>query len=767
MSPATSIDSVHEKSPQRPRHDPFAAPHISVTTSASMPALGTSTTSFTQQSLMPSVPFIPRSFFEDGSAAPLTWNRLVMNMKQAIDRYREAIDNGDRCEFVPRAEDISDHLRLLLAAGSGTTDNHSGNPSLISTNKLLYPHFRDMMSKFSKLVISSHIAAADWPTAEAYSKCLTEADGVLQGVFSYVEIARQQRGEDIPRLLPGFVIGSITGGSWQNNGLGSRDPIGSNFLDDDETSVEPSAILDSNLLERLDDLKRMLTSSIRKLDEQLLINDKIVTPYRHELIGNGVCSAAGRVVEMFKPWVATVESINLSMLGTSFQNPQLVDFSQQKQTLYDNISDLVVGSQAVTGPLGDEWAEVRGEALEERLATVRKCARQLETNCSHVGFSLQLLGEQVAMAAKDGIPSREEPTRDPRRVESMPYEPRHQRTESRANAANLRPGGLVALGQSQSFSEGVDPAQENYRKGEYSKVKKFFGEEPTPPGVSARTGDETPDFLKLEHEDEIVYDTKIVPQQLRGGSLTALVEQLTRHDKLDSGFNNTFLLTYRSFTTAKELFEMLVQRFRIQPPYGLASDDYDTWRDRKQKPIRFRVVNILKSWFDNYWMEENDETSKQLLRDVFKFAQDSVKTTETPGSGPLMTVLEQRLRGQDTNSKRLVLTVNSATPTPIMPKNMKKLKFLDIDVTEFARQLTIIESKMYGKIKPTECLNKTWQKKLAEGEAEPAPCVKALILHSNQLTNWVAEMILTQMDVKKRVVVIKHFVSVADVSWIW
>jgi len=32
------------------------------------------------------------------------------------------------------------------------------------------------------------------------------------------------------------------------------------------------------------------------------------------------------------------------------------------------------------------------------------------------------------------------------------------------------------------------------------------------------------------------------------------------------------------------------------------------------------------------------------------------------------------------------------------------------------------------------------------------------------LTNWVAEMILTQSDVKKRVVVIKHFVSVADVS---
>jgi len=127
-----------------------------------------------------------------------------------------------------------------------------------------------------------------------------------------------------------------------------------------------------------------------------------------------------------------------------------------------------------------------------------------------------------------------------------------------------------------------------------------------------------------------------------------------------------------------------------------------------------------------------------------------------------MTAIEQRMRGQDATSKRLVLTLNAQAPAPVIPKNMKKLKFLDIDALEFARQLTIIESRLYGKIRPTEVLNKTWQKKLAEGEPDPASNVKALILHSNQLTNWVAQMILTQADVKRRVVVIKHFVTIAD-----
>jgi son of sevenless-like protein len=129
-----------------------------------------------------------------------------------------------------------------------------------------------------------------------------------------------------------------------------------------------------------------------------------------------------------------------------------------------------------------------------------------------------------------------------------------------------------------------------------------------------------------------------------------------------------------------------------------------------------------------------------------------------------MQVLDQRLNGKEVGAKRMIQTVNQNNPPPIMPKNMKKLKLLDIDVTEFARQLTIIESRLYAKIKPTECLNQTWSKKVPEGEPEPAPNVKALILHSNQMTNWVAEMILQQGDVRRRVVVIKHFIAVADVS---
>lgn len=679
-------------------------------------------------------------------------------MRRSVEAYRQAINNADRPEYVRKAEDISDHLRMLLAAASSTTDNHSGNPSIISTNKALYPHFRDMMSRFSKLVLSSHIAAADWPAADSYSKCLQEAEGVLHGVYGFVEVARSQRGEDITRLTPGFVQGSYNGGSWQNNGLGVKDSmLAASFVDQDEFDpyAEPTTKLDSGLLERLDDLKRVIVASIRQLEEHLVVTEKLIAPYRHKEIGNAVCVSGGKVIDYFRPWMSTLESIDLSPLNSTIPNPQIFEFQCQKQRLYDLVMHLMVTCQAVAAPLGDEWAEDRGEPLEDRLIGVGKVLRQLETCASQINFSLQLLLDSLAREASM------------QQFRNAQVEIGYRRAKVSSNHQTSAPSSqerqVRALYAEQAYPDGVDPLNDPYHRKDRSKVEKFFGELPAPllPG---RGSEETPQFLMLDHEGEISYDTKVDPPQLRGGTLTALVEQLTRHDRLDAPFNNTFLLTYRSFTSASELFEMLVKRFSIQPPRGISEDDYKTWVEKKQKLIRFRVVNILKSWFDNYWMENNDAESNELLRRVYSFAKDSIATTQTPGSGPLMTSVEQRLRGHDTSTKVMVPTLNTPIPPPIMPKNMKKLKFLDIDATEFARQLTIIESRLYGKIKPTECLNKTWQRKVAPDEPEPAANVKALILHSNQLTNWVAEMILTQSDVKKRVIVIKHFVAVADVS---
>ncbi|KAF2667040.1 guanine-nucleotide dissociation stimulator CDC25 [Microthyrium microscopicum] len=692
---------------------------------------GLSTTSFTGVSGGPTYSAMPRQLFDDGHVLPLTWNKLLEDLRSAVDRFRYTVDNNQRSEIVRRAEDISDHLRLLLSAGSGTTDNHSGNPSIISSNKALYPIFRETMSRFSKLVLSSHIAAADYPPLDAHAKCLKEAEGMMNAVYGFVDVARKQRGEDIPRVIPGFVTGSNVGGAWRNNALASLDtPPALPFSDQDDYDVvaEPNARLDSKLVDRLEDLQSLISQSCKKLDEQLVLNDKLITPLRHKLIGDTVCKSCVKVLEIYRPFISTMESINLSPLSVDLTDPQIKEYNLQKQMVYNLTMDLMITCQSVASPLADEWAEAKRESLEDRMKQVSAVLKDMDMATNNVMGSVRMMA--------DMMPMEDMMTKDDRK--------------------RLQPRDRAISNSSQKVLDDGMPL-EAVRSGGTSKLERIFGELPAP----LQTQD-VPEFLRLDHEGEITYDMKVNPPQLRGGTLTGLIEQLTRHDRHNSDFNNTFLLTYKSFTNAEELFGMLVKRWSIQPPYGIAPDDYQTWVDQKQKPIQFRVVNILKTWLDTYWMEPDCEESRHLLQRMSEFAKNHVSTTNTPGAAPLITAIEQRMKGEQ-QVKRLVLTLNTQTPTPILPRNMRRLKFLDIDPIEFARQLTIIESRLYGKIRPIECLNKTWNKTDPnESGPHPAANLKQVILHSNQLTSWVAQMILTQADVKKRCIVIKHFVAIAD-----
>ncbi|KEY80976.1 cell division control protein Cdc25 [Aspergillus fumigatus] len=512
VSPATSLDSLHPpsatKSINEGKISHQSSRDLQKTTTAGSNA--SAAIHFHRPSVSSQA---PSRFVDDGLTAPVTWPMLVDNMRHAIEVYRQTLLNGDRSEYVRKAEDISDHLRMLLAAGSDTTDNHSGNPSIISQNKPLYPHFREMMSKFSKLVLSSHVAAADWPGPDSVNKCLHEADGVMQGVYGYVEVARQQRGENIRRIVPGFVVGSSSGGGWQNNGVSLDDSAPTSFLDQDgaDSRVEPSVPLDSSLLDHIDILRRSFVGTIRRLEERLTLNQKQIVTYAEQReISDSVVAAAIKVVEQFRPWISAIESINLAPLGTSFQNPQLVDFSLQKQRAYDAIADFVISCQAVSAPLGDEWAELRGDSLEDRLNAVRSIARQLENFVSQIGFSLSLLLEQ--------IPEPSTTFRSESRLEGdkEAYKGIHSRGDSLARIPT------ETIGIPSSYS--VDLPSEKVRRN-MDKAQRFFGQAPPvaitrePIREPVREPEETPWFLKMDHEGEVFYDTKADVPTLKCGTL--------------------------------------------------------------------------------------------------------------------------------------------------------------------------------------------------------------------------------------------------------
>lgn len=92
-----------------------------------------------------------------------------------------------------------------------------------------------------------------------------------------------------------------------------------------------------------------------------------------------------------------------------------------------------------------------------------------------------------------------------------------------------------------------------------SEQRKIVEEDPTSPNLTQdtrfirATQDTTP---SVEHN--IVYNDK---DQIKGGTLDALVERLTSPNNMDLTFTQTFLLTFKTFTTAEEFFDKLMRRY--------------------------------------------------------------------------------------------------------------------------------------------------------------------------------------------------------------
>ena len=276
---------------------------------------------------------------------------------------------------------------------------------------------------------------------------------------------------------------------------------------------------------------------------------------------------------------------------------------------------------------------------------------------------------------------------------------------------------------------------------------------------------------------EILVPEKQVPEdltfnkdgQITGGTLPALVERLTVHDSTpDAVFVATFYLTFRLFTTPKEFAQSLVDRFDSVGDGSAGA-----------APVRLRVYNVFKGWLESHWRKTVDD---EALETITSFAGSKLKAI-LPAAGKRLEELTEKVSSTDgLLVPRLVSSIGKATtattqytlpetpiPTPAVTRNQLSLlrsaltggpnpTVLDFDPSELARQLTLKESKMFCSILPEELLAQEWTKK----RGSLATNVLAMSSLSTDLANLVAETILDATDPKRRAVLIKHWIKVAD-----
>ncbi|KYQ92815.1 Ras guanine nucleotide exchange factor [Tieghemostelium lacteum] len=107
--------------------------------------------------------------------------------------------------------------------------------------------------------------------------------------------------------------------------------------------------------------------------------------------------------------------------------------------------------------------------------------------------------------------------------------------------------------------------------------------------------------------------------------------------------------------------------------------------------------------------------------------------------------------------KELFFFVNIETP---VLKSVHSKQFLDYNAQDIAKQLALMEFKMFQQIKMKEIYFKSWTS--PKTKYDTSPNVMKLITNSNRIANWVATEIVTTPHPKKRVEVLKRMISIAE-----
>ncbi len=305
--------------------------------------------------------------------------------------------------------------------------------------------------------------------------------------------------------------------------------------------------------------------------------------------------------------------------------------------------------------------------------------------------------------------------------------------------------------------------------------KLLRGQLPATPSAPAEFADAV-----YDPRDLLVNDS----QQVIAASLDVMAIKLAPHTTTtDRAFAVAFLLTFRLFTTPANFVEALVNRWNAQPGSAwpvVEKQDFET----NLPFMRVRVARCIKMWLDQFWIPETDDEIlpqlQQLLDqplppDADVSLRAIVGNTRNVVHGEVMRARRGGARPMDrtkpaphlyqTNMRDGQLPAPTGDiPAPIVKRTITSrlgttdgvAPVTDIEPLEVARQLTLMEARLFNSVPARELVE------LGKSGAK-ADHVKAISTFSTATTGWVSESILNEQDQKKRATLVKYYIKLADV----
>jgi son of sevenless-like protein len=82
------------------------------------------------------------------------------------------------------------------------------------------------------------------------------------------------------------------------------------------------------------------------------------------------------------------------------------------------------------------------------------------------------------------------------------------------------------------------------------------------------------------------------------------------------------LTTFRTFTTADVVFDMLTSLYRMELPSGLGQAEIREWRERRLDAIQKRVLTVLTMWLEDQGLLDQEPHIAQRLTDFLALIVD-------------------------------------------------------------------------------------------------------------------------------------------------
>ncbi|XP_059162267.1 son of sevenless homolog 2-like [Physella acuta] len=252
---------------------------------------------------------------------------------------------------------------------------------------------------------------------------------------------------------------------------------------------------------------------------------------------------------------------------------------------------------------------------------------------------------------------------------------------------------------------------------------------------------------------------------IKGGQLVKLVERLTYHMYADPRFLRTFLLTYRSFCSSRELLDLLVKRFDIpEPNFGSPTmddnaslkmrEDIKRFRNEYVKPVQFRVANVFRHWVDNHFYDF--ERDPELLVRLNKFLQN-IKGKAMRKMADIISKSIQRKLDSSNTEREFTYQEKKPKIEWHITKKPEEFNLMTLHPIEIARQVTLLEFDLYRAIKPSELVGMPWMKK---DKQQTAPNLLKMIHFSTNFTYWLELFIVETHNLDERVAVMSRVIEV-------